>query len=273
MGRLLGYMAGRADNLQEVLKQERSLISPPAHTGQAGWGIGFYQGGEVLHKKCPLLEGKKIEWEEMADHVHTDCAILHVRQATVGGFHADNTHPFRMRSWLFAHSGTLDRFAAIRNRLTEPMPDFLRRNIRGETDSEHIFHTILSFLHDSGQLDNPDVDPTRVAHGIRSTVRLVDQLSAEVGAEPGNLNLILTNGRHMFALRRGAPFMFVERHPSTVERQESGARASASPLRYALLVSNPPVITSECKPLEDSTILVVDHRLNVSTIPLAADKP
>ncbi|MFW5876605.1 MAG: class II glutamine amidotransferase [Myxococcota bacterium] len=262
MGRLLGYMANRADRLRDALYQERETIAPPPSDQTGGWGIGFYQGGEVLHKKRPVPETDALEWERIAQDVRSDCAVFHLRQATVGDFRADNTHPFRMRSWLFAHNGTIERFDAIREGLVEQIPDFLRRNIRGETDSEHFFHMILSFLHDTGQLDNPDGDERAVVGAIRSAVALVDRLAAEVDAPPATLNMVLTNGRRMFALRRGAPMMYVERQGLHESRDEDGP---SDGLRYVLVVSDGSVVPPDYRTLEDGHVAAIDRDLRVSS--------
>ncbi|MFW6050434.1 MAG: class II glutamine amidotransferase [Myxococcota bacterium] len=265
MGRLLGYMANRADRLGDALYQERAVIAPPPSARTAAWGLGFYQGGEVLHKKRPLPETESLDWEEVAEELLTDCAIFHLRQATVGNFRAENTHPFRMRSWLFAHNGTIERFDRIRGPLVEQIPDFLRRNIRGDTDSEHFFHIILSFLHDTGQLDNPDGDERAVVGALRSAVTLVDRLSAEVGAPPATLNLVLTNGRRLFALRRGAPMMYVERRGLHETRgSDAPSKDSSSTLRYLLVVSDGPAVPSDYQSMADGDVVTVDRDLRVS---------
>src|SRR5262245_28171679 len=124
MGRLLGYMANRSDRLGDVLADERSAIALPPDFRPDAWGIGFYQGGEVLHKKRPKLDPRPIDWESVANGVRSDCVIIHFRQATVGDFRADNTHPFRMRQWMFAHDGTITGFGGVRARLLETLPDF-----------------------------------------------------------------------------------------------------------------------------------------------------
>ena len=102
MARLIGYMANRADRLRDALHQERHAIAGLPADRRGAWGIGFYQGDEVLHKKQPTPDGEPMNWSVIADNLKTDCAIAHVRQATVGGFSVDNTHPFRLRQWLFA---------------------------------------------------------------------------------------------------------------------------------------------------------------------------
>jgi glutamine amidotransferase len=257
-------MANRADRLRDALYQEREIIAPAHGVTAAGWGIGFYQGGEVLHKKRPLLEGEEIDWEEVASDVRSDCAVFHLRHATVGNFRSENTHPFRMRRWLFAHNGTIERFDAMREQLVESMPDFLRRNIRGDTDSEHFFHVVLSFLHDAGQLDQLDVEDKVVLSALRSSVALVDRLSAEVGAEPATLNMLLTNGRRMFGLARGAPFMYVERQ-GLHDVAEADEAARASSFRYILAVSDGNDAPRDYQTVENGTVLVIDRDLNLFT--------
>jgi len=272
MGRLLGYMANRADRLRDALHQEREAIAPPLDFKADGWGIGFYQSGEVLHKKRPQLGNDPIDWSKLAGDVRSHCIVMHVRHATVGDFRADNTHPFRMRQWLFAHNGTVPRFEALQPRLMESMPDFLRRNIRGDTDSEHIFHVILSFLHDSGQLDRQDADDREVLHAIRSATALIDRYTAEVGAgrSKSTLNMLLTNGRTMYAVCRGSPMTFVEREGLHDPATPSAALVSgpASALRYVLVVSDGAVVPSDYRTVDEGTILVIDRDLHVSKHPL-----
>lgn len=265
MGRLIGYMANRKDRLEDALNAERAAIAPPEDFRADAWGIGFYQAGEVLHKKRPKLDDGPIDWESVARGVHSDAVLIHFRQATVGDFRADNTHPFRMRQWLFAHNGTIEGFHAIQARLLEALPDFLRRNIRGSTDSEHAFHVLLSFLHDSGQLDFPDAEEKIVLAAIRSTIALIDRHCAEVGAPHPGLNFMLTDGRHLYAVRRGRPLYYAERKglPSE-ETPTKGAGA----LRYVVLCSNGEESPDGYEAMEESTILTIDRNLEVTVQPL-----
>lgn len=263
MGRLIGYMANRSDRLAETLTEERAAVGDASALSDA-WGIGFYQGGEVLHKKRPKggLESHPLEWKDVAGNVRSDCAVLHFRHATVGDYRAENTHPFRMRQWLFAHDGTVQGFDAMREALMEPMPDFLRRNVRGTTDSEHVFHALLAFLHDGGQLDNPEIDPKFVLSAIRSTVSLVDRLVSEVGAPEATLNFILTNGRHQFGVRRGGPMQCIEREVVLT------GRGASSSYRYAMLVSNGPETPPDWTAMKAGEIAVIGRDLQITTASL-----
>ena len=225
--------------MRDALHQERAILNQDnAPESASGWGIGFYHGDEVLHKKRPMHPGDRVDWENIAGDVHSDCAVLHLRQPTVGDFRAENAHPFRMRQWLFAHQGTIGGFQAIRENLAESIPDFIRRNVRGQTDSEYLFHTVLTFLHDAGQLDNPDVNETQTLPAISAAVALVERLTAEVGSADHSLSFILTNGRTMYALGHGAPMVFVERQglhdpPPDYTTPPTGS----TQLRYVMVVS------------------------------------
>ena len=270
MSRLIGYVANRADRMRDALHQERTALRPEAAPADAsGWGIGFYHGDEVLHKKRPTRAGECVDWEQIAGDVRSDCAVLHLRQPTVGDFRAENAHPFRMRSWLFAHQGTIGRFDAIRDNLAESIPDFLRRNIRGQTDSEYLFHTVLTLLHDAGQLDNPDVNDTQALPAISAAVTLVERLAAEVGSTDNSLSFILTNGRSMYALRHGAPLAYVERQglhdpPEDYTPPPTGS----TQLRYAMLVSGLQETPVGYESIPERAVTIIDRRLNVSVHPL-----
>ena len=76
----------------------------------------------------------------MLEEVRSDILVAQARHATVGALRTDNTHPFRYRQWMFANTGTIDGFSELRPRLMETLPKFLQRSVRGDTDSEVLFH-------------------------------------------------------------------------------------------------------------------------------------
>ena len=265
MSRLIGYVANRGDRMRDALYQERAVLrQETAPTDASGWGIGFYHGDEVLHKKRPTRAGELVEWQNIAGDVRSDCAVLHMRQPTVGDFRAENAHPFRMRSWLFAHQGTIDRFDTMRANLAETIPDFLRRNIRGQTDSEYLFHVVLTLLHDAGQLDNPDVNDAQALLAIRAAITLVERIAAEVGSTDNGLSFILTNGRSMYALRHGGPMTYVERQglhepPDDYTPPPTGS----TQLRYVMVVSGVDENPVGYEPIAERAVAVVNRGLDV----------
>jgi glutamine amidotransferase len=266
MARLIGYLANRVDRLRDAFHQERQAIAGLSVDQRGAWGIGFYQGDEVLHKKQPAPDGERIDWDVIANKIQTDCAIAHLRQATVGGFSLDNTHPFRLRQWLFAHVGTVHAFEEIREPLLAELPDFLRRNIRGSSDSELFFHTILASLWSRGQLDAAEPALSTVLESITGAVQTIDKLAGG----SSTLNMILSNGRFMYALRHGASFGYTERVgvQDPAEPGEERARPGSPLLHYVMLVSGGQELPSGYKALEDGTVAAIsrDLKLNLHSL-------
>lgn len=204
MARLFGLIGNRADLAGRALASEKDALEVASGGSSLGWGVGFYQGGEVLMRRRPIDDHETIDVAKVAGDVRADLLVGHVRRATVGALRTENTHPFRYRQWLFAQTGTLPSFEAIRERLAGSVPEFLRSSIRGETDAEILFYVFLSFLHDSGRLNEAVTPPAQVRDALRSCVAVVDGMAAEVGGSPAQINLMVSDGEHLFALHRGA---------------------------------------------------------------------
>src|SRR5580692_11878096 len=194
MARLFGVIGNRPDLTARVMAFEGDALRARSNGGPLGWGLGFYQGGEVLMRRRPIDEREQLEVGGLANDVRADLLIGHVRHATVGALRTENTHPFRYRKWLFAQTGTVPEFERVRERLVGSVPEFLRGGIRGETDAEVVFHVFLSFLHDAGLLNDPAVEVSLVREALRSSLAVVDGITAEVGTAPGKLNLMVSNG-------------------------------------------------------------------------------
>lgn len=208
MARLFGLIGNRTELAGRVLAAEADALRVRAANhgkgGSLGWGVGFYQGGEVLMRRRPIDEHEEIEVARVAGDLRADLLIGHVRSATVGSLRTENTHPFRYRQWLFAQTGTIPEFDAIRDRLVASVPEFLQSGIRGESDSEVVFHVFLSFLHDRGRLNDPTVEPQVVGEALRSSLSVVDGMCSEVGAPPASTNILVTNGEYLVGVCRGA---------------------------------------------------------------------
>ncbi len=206
MARLATLLGNRTDLAPRVFQLEREALRVRGHGNPLGWGIGFYQGDEVLIRRRPLDEGDEVDLAAVAGDVRADIVVAHVRVAHVGTLRGENTHPFRFRQWLFAQTGTLPQFGAVRDRLVDNVQEFLRSGIRGETDAEVFFHVFLSFLHDRGGLDA--ADPELVRDALRSSLALIDATGAEVGAEPAALNMLVSSGQFTVAVHRGGPMAY-----------------------------------------------------------------
>ncbi|HYO93401.1 MAG TPA: class II glutamine amidotransferase [Polyangiaceae bacterium] len=209
MARMFGFIGNRSDLGARVLKSNAELLRVRRKAGEPlGWGIGFYQAGEILLRRRPIDDREEIDLTEAAEDIRTDVLVGHVRRASIGALRTENTHPFRYRSWVFAQTGTIGGFEQLRERLLASQPEFLRRNVRGETDSECFFYLFLSFLHDAGHLSEAHVDAAHVVAALRASISLVDRLSAEEGQERNAGNILVTDGESMVAVHRSGAMCY-----------------------------------------------------------------
>jgi glutamine amidotransferase len=173
------------------------------------YGFGHYGGGSVLLGKRPTGASHALALAELVGRVESEALLVHARYATVGKAKDENTQPFRLRRWLFAHDGTVEAFDELKPKLTEALPDFLRRSITGDTDSEHAFMWFLKLLRDENRLDELDLDAQLAGRALARTVKQLETWSREAGAQrPSRLNFVATNGRIMVATRRGGPLYY-----------------------------------------------------------------
>ena len=209
MARLVGFIGNRPDLGARVIELEGSALSVRSRPGiTPGWGVGFYQGGEILLKRRPIDDRPQISLVDLTRNVKADILLAHVRAATVGSTRTENTHPFRYRQWLFAHTGTVEAFSTLRGRLSESLPQFLQRDVQGDTDSELLFHLFLSFLHDAGRLDRPSVEPADARAALRSSISLVDRLCAEEGSSGSAMNILVSCAEYLLAVHGGTKMAY-----------------------------------------------------------------
>ncbi|MCA9666497.1 MAG: class II glutamine amidotransferase [Myxococcales bacterium] len=229
-----------------------------------GWGLGYFQGGQPLLRKQPRLSGR-LDFNEKAKNLRSRLLLGHRRGGATTPIATENTHPFRFHSWIFCHAGTVDHFDAIRDDILSAIPDFIRRNLRGKTDSEHLFHLFLAFLNDTGKLDENEVSGAAAGRALHAAIVYIDRLVRDRDGTPPPLCCMLTNGRVLLATRRGMP-MWVTRQsgyetPSKVPGEKPTAHTH---LKTVMLVGG---VDLEDEPgweaAEENAIVSVDGQLNI----------
>jgi predicted glutamine amidotransferase len=200
--KLFACMCNQPQRLSAALAPVRAtLLAPPP---VSRWGLGYAQGGDVLLVRTPKASDKPVDLAAPLADIATDCAIaIAVRDETMRG--TDNTPPFRFRRWMFAQTGQLE-LESVTPRLLDHVPEYLRRNIKGRTASELVFHLFLAMLHDEGAVDEPNVPPPSTRRALAATLKLVaaEQARAGVAATPFG-NIALSNGRSMVLARLDEP--------------------------------------------------------------------
>lgn len=206
MNHLIAFIGNEPENLACALFTARGALYARDPRGVAvdGWAVGFTQGGDVLLQKRPRAEVPEIDLYALVSELKADAMIARVGFGRQGNVAAENADPFRFRSWLFGSVGTLPAFDLFRDELLHAVPDFLRRNIRGTSPSEHLFHLFLAYLHDAGLLDLPAPPPQDVKTALEGTLSFVRRLMKKASGESADaaeleLALVTTNGRSLVA--------------------------------------------------------------------------
>jgi glutamine amidotransferase len=269
---LVAYFGNEPENLACALFSARGALYSKSAAGAAhandGFGLGFVQGGDVLLRKRPRAETSEVDLYGLARDTRAEALVGRVGLAqseaaearpegkTDASVRAEDADPFRFRSWLFGSIGDISEgaFDAVRDRVLESTPSFLRRNIRGRSISEHFFHLFLAFLHDAGLLDQPTPPPTAVHVALRNSLSFLDRLLVSSGSQSLKIALVATNGRCFVATGCAYPMRYL--HVEGIsdcpvchaandrsDPQRSGRRTPHEALRAVVVEANRGVAT------------------------------
>lgn len=210
MCRLYGLSATEPTKVECSLVHAQNALMAQSREDTAGlthghgWGVATYPDGlpNVERQTWAAYHGE--HFRKTAARVYSRTVIAHVRRATVGSPRLENTHPFSHGRWVFAHNGTVPNFDRVREPMLDAM-DFLHRTeIRGSTDSEHIFRYLLSLW---------ELDPARpLLEILRLGLEQIVSWSREVDPDaPASLNVLWSDGEHLAGSRLGRTLWYLER--------------------------------------------------------------
>lgn len=165
-----------------------------------GWGIARFDGHTPHIETSVAPAHESTRFDSLTQETSTTSLLAHIRLASVGTVHENNTHPFYANGWAFMHNGTLRQFEAAKARLEAEIAPSWRRALRGETDSERCFALFLTYLGTAAC----NADLSTVA---RALVRVMNVASA-VCDDPNDekrsaMNFIVSDGKRLVATRRG----------------------------------------------------------------------
>jgi glutamine amidotransferase len=209
MCRLYAQRSDLASSAEEPLCSSENALRFQSHKHPHGWGVAWYEGATPVLRRGVLPAHEDDAFREAARLAHSRVVIAHVRDASVGGVCADNTHPFLHGRWVFAHNGTVARFKAsdrVRARVEAEIDDDLRGLLRGETDSERCFLVFLSRIR-AVLRPGDEADLPAVRAALAATT-LAIQGAADDASHHSSLNFVVSDGRLVAACRRGRDLVF-----------------------------------------------------------------
>ena len=142
MCRLLGFVSSEEHTIEEIAGSNFNTFSALSAKHGDGWGVAAIDN----HKNTKLVveptRAKDSEkFAEVTKNLKSDGALLHLRWATQGlEINEGNSHPFTFGDISFMHNGDIRPAASL-----DPYIDSeLKSAMRGDTDSEKYFYTIVS---------------------------------------------------------------------------------------------------------------------------------
>lgn len=285
MCRLLAYM-GTPIIVDKLLYQPKnSLVNQSINAREIeeplngdGFGIGWYV--PELHEEPCTFVSVNPAWSNrnlrnLAPKIQTECFIAHVRAASVGEVSESNCHPFQYRNLLMMHNGGVENFSRIKRRIREPLTDELYNWIKGQTDSEHLFASLLNHLFSE---PHASVTPETVMGAFEKTFTDLKEIMREHGiTEPAYLNMVVTNGSFFVGTR------YTTRpgeEPLTLYHSEGGRYVVEDGVSFmvaprdddqaVLIVSEKLTEESHWTAIPANHFVVVDNSLNVRVRPIKA---
>lgn len=210
MCRLYGFMANEPTKVEcslvhaqnALMEQSRGDREGLAHGH--GWGVAEHPDGVPFVEKQIWAAYHGEHFKKTAARIYAKSVIAHVRRATVGPPSIENTHPFVHGVWLFAHNGTVPNFDQVRERLLAELDPLHKSEIRGSTDSEHVFRLLMTLWQH---------EPERpLMETLKTGLQQVAAWCGEIDPDREiSLNVLWTNGREMVGSRLNRTLWYLER--------------------------------------------------------------
>lgn len=201
MVHLVATLANDADYMPSLLYALRSEVVLPG-TGTPGetWGVGYYAEDRalIIRKPAELLTTRTVY--ELAPNVQSSIVLACVHRGTQSREHAP---PHRFRSWLFGYAGDLSPLYALKSRIVEKLPDFVKSEPGEGTGGALAFDMLIAEIHRSGHLDDVLTKHESLAQALVRTADQIKRLTTEAGAPPIEAAYVATNGRVVLAHRSG----------------------------------------------------------------------
>lgn len=231
MCRIFGFRSVLFSKVHSSLVSAENALIGQSHRHPDGWGLAYY----VADTPHVIKSTVKAESDDLFKHVSgivtSQTVLAHIRKATQGKLTLLNTHPFQHGRWTFAHNGNVKNFSAVKEALLNEVGVELRPYCLGDTDSELLFHLILSSINryvPIHEKDPPlDLVMKGVAEAISKVCDIIGSLSIKDSGTPSEnyLTFVLSNGPIMLAMNGGMSLYYSTYKKKCPERESCSSYA------------------------------------------------
>jgi glutamine amidotransferase len=265
MSRLFACICNQPERLLTAIEPAREalVVAEPVHR----WGLGYVHTGEVLLSRHPRPVRGSFDFFEALGNLESDY-VIGFATGEDGLRGNANTQPYRYRQWMFAQESSIEGFEAVSGDIEAELPGFLRRNIKGKSPAEYVFHIFLAKLHERGQIADPNLDTQVTRATLLETLDEVGQKIAAANLNGDLGNLVVSNSRSMVAVRLAGPlFLRRLRHQEDPKRPDTEFRSV-----FLVGISDNPAEGFEELPPRSVLAIGRDISTDISSADLAADE-
>lgn len=265
MCRLFGFRSVLESQVHRSLRSADNALATQSVNHPDGWGVAYYVAGAPhIIKSTGAAQSDRL-FHRVSGIVTSQTVVAHVRKATQGTVSTLNCHPFQYGRWVMAHNGDIPNFGRYRDALVEQVSPVFRRFLLGDTDSEVIFHLILSDLATHTDLHRHGCPIEVLMGAVQRTVALVRAAAGDDGAA-ALLTLVITDGAVMAAHQGGKELYWTTHKERCPERETCpflapACESSVVPGAYVnhLVVSSEPLLGENVwNPLAPGELVGVD---------------
>jgi hypothetical protein len=238
------------------------------------YGVGYYEMGEVLLKKRPTAPG--IYFTDFIQNLVSETFISHRTFCEKCVFKWENVPPFRFQDWLFTQHGNIPHFERLQEQVLSYIPQYLRSDIKGETEMEHLFYLYLSFLHDMGQLRGAFVSSEIARQKLEQLANLLQKMLKDAQLDAlSQSNFFITNGQYITGIRRGVPILYlvidgIEKCPicsdETANKHKDPMIVSHSNVKAVLAYSGTEKLPGDWKEVPEGKSFIIESDCTIQII-------
>jgi predicted glutamine amidotransferase len=142
MCRLLGFVSTQEHSIAEIAGADFKTFSALSEKHGDGWGVASIDNHNHTNLVVEPTRAKdSSKFADVTTNLKSDGALLHLRWATQGlQINEGNSHPFTFGDISFMHNGDIKPAASL-DQYVDPE---LKSAMRGDTDSERYFYSIIS---------------------------------------------------------------------------------------------------------------------------------
>lgn len=271
MCRLFGFRSVIPSQVHQSLISAENALVVQSQSHPDGWGLAYYVANTPHVVKSAHGAVDDQLFRHVSGIVASETVVAHVRKATQGQLSIINSHPFQFGNWVFAHNGNIPDFKEVREELLALVCPAKRKFILGHTDSEIIFHLMLSNLARFGDIHKTTFPLAASIEAMRQTIDDIHRVTGKscyTAQDELYLSFILTNGESLIAHQGNKELCFSTYKRRCSERETCAAFAPCCETSSASGFINHLIVSSEVlqgdnvwESMAPGEIVAVDHRM------------